>query len=47
MFGFNLPFQIAIYTRVTTATMLFLRFNFIFILRWYSKKGDPQAALEL
>ena len=32
---FNLPFQIAIYTRVITATMLFLQFNFVVILRWY------------
>ena len=31
---FNLPFQIAIYTRVITATMLFLQFNFVVILRW-------------
>ena len=32
---FNLPFQIAIYTRVITATMLFLQFNSVAILRWY------------
>ena len=38
---FNLPFQITIYTRVITATMLFFQFNFVFILRWYSKKRDP------
>ena len=40
---FNLPFQIAIYTRVITATMLFLQFNFIVILRWYCKKQDPRS----
>ena len=38
---FNLPFQIAIYIRVVTATMLFLQFNNVVILRWYSKKRDP------
>ena len=32
---FNLPFQIAIYTRVITETMLFLQFNFVVILCWY------------
>ena len=32
---FNLPFQIALYTRVITATMVFLQFNFVVILRWY------------
>ena len=38
---FNLPFQIAIYTRVITATMLlFLQFNFVVILRWYGIKKN-------
>lgn len=48
---FNLSFQITIYTRVTTATMLFLQFNFVTILHWYFQKQDPRscpgAALEL
>ena len=40
---FNLPFQIVIYTQVTTATVLLLQFNFVVILRWYSEKGDPRS----
>ena len=34
---------IAIYIRVTTATMLFFQFNFVVILHWYSKKRDPRS----
>ena len=40
---FNLLFQIAIYMLITTATMLFLQFNCVVILRWYSKKQDPRS----
>ena len=40
---FNLPFQIAIYTQVITATVLFLQFNFVVILRWYFKKRHPSS----
>ena len=49
---FNLLFQIGSYTRVITATIMFPHFNFVVILRWYSKnprdpKEIPGAALEL
>ena len=40
---FTLPFQIAIYKRVMTATALFLQLNFVVILRCYSKKRDPRS----
>ena len=48
--AFNLPFQIAIYTRELPSTHesnncnnVFLQFNFVVILRLYSKKQDPRG----
>ena len=44
MFSFSFAFSNCnLNTRVITPKILFLKFNFVVILRWYSKERDPSG----